>query len=196
MQTADQINLAIAVISGLSTVMSFAVVVATFKILRANRQTVDVMREQMLAVTRPYVQVSPQVRIGTPFMSLKIWNSGSSAANRLKLTLDRDFFFNAEQGEDKNIRSYKAFSQQIESFPPKAEITFGLGAGHTVFGNPERCPLQFTVSVEYEFEGHQVAERTSVDMRPYRHSSPPVDPVAEQLEKLNQHVAALTKRLK
>lgn len=196
MQTADQINLVIAIASGVSTLMSFAVVVATFKILQANRQTVDVMKEQILAITRPYVQVSPLVRVGSPFMTLKIWNSGSSAANKLKLTLDRDFFFNAQQGKDRNIRNYKAFCQQIESLPPKAEITFDLGAGHTIFGNPELCPLQFTIAAEYEFESHRVVENTSVDMRPYLHSSPPIHPVAEQIEKLNKQIASLIRKLK
>lgn len=194
MQIADQINLAIAIISGVSTLMSLAVVVATFKILSANRQTVDVMREQIVAITRPYVQVSSVVRVGSPIMMLKIWNSGSSPANRLKLTLDRDFFFNAEQTESSNVRTYRAFSQVIESLPPRAEITFDLGVAHTVFGNPERCPLQFTVSAEYEFDECRVAESTSVDMQPYLHSSPPVDPIAEQLDKLNQQFATLLKR--
>ena len=195
MQTSDQINLAIAIISGVSTLMSLAVVIATFKILRANRQTVDVMREQVVAITRPYIQVSLQVRVGSSFMMLKIWNSGASPANNLKLTLDRDFFFNAERNDNNNLRNYQAFRERIESLPPKAEITFDLGAGHTVFGNAELCPLQFTVSADYEFDDRLVAERTSVDMRPYLRSSPPIHPVAEQLEALNNQIKIFLTKL-
>lgn len=195
MQTSDQINLAIAVISGLSTVMSLGVLIATFQILRANRQTVEIMKEQVLSTTRPYVQVSPWIRSGSTMLMLTIRNSGASAAQNLKLTIDRDFFFNAEQIESKNLRSYTAFAQTIQSLPPKAELSFHLGLGHVIFSNVERCPRQFTVSANYEFDGCEVTETSTVDLQPFMYSAKPIDPIVEQLEKLNQNIASIRSAL-
>ena len=199
MQTADQINLAIAIFAAASTLMSLALVVATFKILSANRETVSVMKEQVLAMTRPYIQVSPWVRVGSTMLMLMLMltirDAGANPAHKLKLTLDRDFYFNAESSEGKNLRHYTAFVHPIESLPPKAEISFHLGPGHAVFGNADRCPLRFRVSAEYEFDGGRVTETTLVDLQPFMYSAQPIDPVAEQLEKLNQHVSAIQKKL-
>ena len=189
MQTADQINLAIAIISASSTVLTLAVVVATFKILRANQETVAVMKEQIRAVSRPYVQVRPWVRVGTTMLMLTIENSGASAARNLKLTMDKDFHSNGDANPGKNLRKYTAFVHPIESLPPKAELTFHLGPGHIVFQNSELCPQRFTVSAEYEFEDQSITEKTTVDLQPFQYSAQPTDPVAEQLEKLNQLLA-------
>lgn len=196
MQTADQINLAIAIISGVSTLTSLAVVIATYKILSANRETVAVMKEQVLAFTRPYIQIYPWVRVGSTMLMLTIKNSGASPAEKVKLSLDRDFHFNAELSESKNLRLFTAFSNPIESLPPKAELTFHLGLGHVIFGNTERCPQQFSVSVEYTFEDRKVHETTVVDLQPFMYSAMPIDPIAEQLEIMNQHIKGIQQELK
>jgi hypothetical protein len=195
MQTSDQINLAIAVIACFSTIMSLAVVVATFKILRANREAVAVMKEQIRAVSRPYIQVSPWVRIGSTMLMLTIRNVGASAATKLKLSLDKDFYSNGEPSENRNLRLFTAFVHPIESLPPKAELSFHLGPGHIIFTNTDRCPLRFTITAEYEFEGERVTETTTVDLQPFMSSAQPIDPVSEQLKKLTEHVSTIAKKL-
>jgi hypothetical protein len=192
MPTADQINIAIAIISACSTLLTLAVVVATFKILRANQETVSVMKEQIRAVSRPYVQVRPWVRVGTSMLMLTIENTGASAAHNLKLTMDKDFHSNGDANPSRNLRQYTAFVHPIESLPPKAELTFHLGPGHVVFQNGDLCPQRFTVHAEYDFENQSVSERTIVDLQPFQYSAQPTDPIAEQLEKLNQLVANRT----
>jgi hypothetical protein len=193
MQTSDQINLAIAITSGFSTLMSLAVVVATFKILRANRDTVAVMREQIRSMSRPYVQVTPWVRVGSTLMMLSIRNSGTSSACNLRLSLDKDFYSNGERIDARNLRRYTAFNEVIQSFPPRAELSFHLGVGHVVFGQTGACPTRFTVTAEYEFEGEHVKETTVVDLQPYQYSAQPIDPVAEEIEKLTKKLDQISR---
>ncbi len=182
----DQINLAIAIVSGLTALASLAVMLATFKILKANRETVAVMREQVRSISRPYIQITPWVRTGSTLLMLTVRNAGSTNARNLKLSMDRDFYFNGENGPGKNLRDFSAFSDVIECLPPHAELVFYLGVGHVVFGKTEHCPSQFKISAEYDFDGEHASEATIVDLHPFRFTAQPTDPVAEQIEKLRE----------
>lgn len=188
MEIADKINLAIAIISGCTALISLGVLLATFRILQANRDSVAVMREQVRSLSRPFIQVTPLVRTGTTLIMLSIKNAGTTNARRLKLSMDHDFFFNAEKNPGKNLREYSAFTEVIECLAPKAEIKFLLGLGHVVFGKSDLCPPKFKISAEYEFEGEHVHEETVVDLTPFQFSAQPIDPVAEQLERLRVSV--------
>lgn len=183
MTTADWINLSFAIVTALSAFASLAVVWLTLQVLKANRAAVDVMRAQLDATTRPYILVSPSVRTMTTLLQLTVTNTGSSAAEDLQLTLDRDYFFNAEEGAANNLRNYPAFSQRMDSFPPKAELVFALGIGHKVMDS-ELCPQQFTVTATYAWAGQRCTESTRIDLKPYGQSGKPIDVVAERLDKL------------
>lgn len=196
MQTADQINLAIAIVSGLSTLMSLAVVITTFKILQANQETVAVMREQARSASRPYIQVQPWIRVGSTMLMLTIRNAGANAAQNLSLKMDKDFYSNGEQSESRNLRRYTAFVHPSESLAPRAEISFHLGAGHIVFSNPDSCPQRFVVTAEYEFAGEKVVESHTIDLQPFLNSAQPIDPVAEQVEKLVEQLIKIEKKVR
>jgi hypothetical protein len=193
MQIADQINLAIAIVSGLTALASLAVMLATFKILQANRESVAVMREQVRSLSRPYIQITPWVRTGSTLMMLTIRNAGTTNARNLKLSMDRDFYFNAEKTSGKNLREFAAFTEVIECFPPHAELVFHLGVGHVVFGKSEQCPTRFTITADYEFEGEHASEATVVDLQPFQFTAQPIDPVAEQIEKLTRKVSEIAR---
>ncbi len=64
----------------------------THRIAKANRQVVQVMREQSEALTRPYVTVAAVAQPGSPALYLRISNTGKTAAEQLRLELDRDFY--------------------------------------------------------------------------------------------------------
>ena len=194
MTTADWINFSIAVVTALSAFASLAVVWLTLQVLKANRAAVDVMRAQLDATTRPYILVSPSVRPMTTLLQLTVTNTGSSAAEDLELTLDKDYFFNAEEGVANNLRSYPAFSQRIDSFPPKAELVYSLGVGHKVMGS-ELCPQQFTVTATYSWAGQRCTEHTRVDLKPYGLSGKPIDVVAERLDRLIDVIKVAGKKL-
>lgn len=129
-------------------------------------------------------------------LMLNIRNAGASGANNLKLSMDKDFYSNGEQNESKNLRRYTAFVHPIRSLSPKAELSFHLGTGHSIFSNADLCPWQFTVTAEYEFEGEKVVEATTVDLQPFMYSAQPIDPVAEQLGKLNEYASKIAGKIR
>ena len=193
MDISNQINLAIAIATAFSSVTSLAVVIASFKLLQATRESVEMMREQVRSTTRPYVQVGLSVRAGTTLINLCIRNAGATPAIGLRLSMDRDFYFDAEHQEGRNIRTYSAFSEVIASMPPKAELTFILGVGHRIFAAPDVCPHQFSVVAEYEFEDRRVSERNTIDLRPMMNAAAPIDPIAEQLKAIADQLKEIGK---
>jgi hypothetical protein len=190
MTTPDWINLAIAVATTLSVLVSLAVAVVTYKTVQANRAAVDVMKAQLEATTRPHILVGVVVRPMSTFMQLRISNTGASSAKRLRLTLDKDYFFNAEENPSQNLRTYSAFTQEIAEFPPQAELLFHLGVGHRILQS-DRSPTQFTVSASYEYAGRSASETSSIDLRPYGNSGKPIDPTAERLEGIQSELKAI-----
>jgi hypothetical protein len=171
---------------------------ATFKILRVNERVLDVMHEQTVAGTRPYVVVAPVLELDNPIFYLKISNAGRTAAKNLRLTLDKSFFKFGEKSSDHDLANFTAFKQPIDSFPPGAEITFSLAQGFKVFGgnteNPD-LPHTFSVTADYEFEGRQVREVNRIDLRPYFGANIPQDgyvrklsEISDSLKKIAAHV--------
>ncbi|MEL4180324.1 hypothetical protein [Roseateles sp. PN1] len=196
MQTSDQINLVIAVATCLSVLGSLAVAYLTLHITKANRLTAELMKEQLEASTRPYIQISPAVRIGSQLIELRIANTGQSNAEDLKLDLAQDYYFNAEPSEAKNIRKYTAFVHPISSFSPRAELVFDLGVGPKIFTNSERCPQRFTITATYKHGSKQYSESTAVDLQPLQLTSVPHDPVADHLEELVKAVKQISSELR
>lgn len=191
MQLADKINLAIAIATGMSVVVSAVMAVMTYAVLKANRATVEVMRAQIEAASRPYVQITPMVRSMSTAIELHIKNVGSTSANKLRLSLDRDYYFNAEQGSAKNIRNYTAFTKEIQMLAPGAELQFLLGIGHRILSHPDLCPLRFTVYAAYSYDKKSVDEQTIIDLEPFMKSIKPIDPVVERLDNLVAEIKSL-----
>lgn len=180
--TTDLLTLALVLITGFYAW-------ATFRILRANENVVAAMREQTEAQFRPYITVSVFTRPGTNFLLLSVKNSGKSPAINLTLSIDCDFYFNADRREDRNLRHYRAFSRPIGGFSPNAEIHFHLGTGHAIFGAQEEStpsPLTFAITARYEFGGKSYDETTPIDLHPFYAAGVQHDPVAHELEKLRQ----------
>lgn len=97
MTISDKLNLAIAIAAGLSAVVAAIYTFVTAKILRANRDTVAAMRSQVHELSRPRVLIWPWVRMGTTMFCLTVRNGGSSSAEQLRLTVDRDFMYSAKR---------------------------------------------------------------------------------------------------
>jgi len=163
----------------------------TFKILKANEKVVEQMREQQEAVYRPYISISPVVYPENPIAFLRIKNSGLTAANNLRLTLDKDFYQFGDKNEGKNLRSFAAFKQPIGSFVPSAEMFFYLAQGFVVFGrnaDPKMTPTSFTITAEYEYQNKKVTEKTFIDLNPYLGAANPHDPLVCQLKALRETI--------
>lgn len=162
----------------------------TYKLAIASEASVQAVREQSEALLRPYVTVSPFVRSHTPFLYLRVENSGRTGAENLQLTMDRDFFrFGEADRPEKNLRTMSAFTVPIDSLAPGNQLLFALAQGWVIFGEDARAeitPPQFKVTASYEFRGKKVVEVNQIDLRPYIGSEGERDPLVEELEKIRK----------
>jgi hypothetical protein len=162
----------------------------THRLAVATEASVEALKSQSETALRPYVTVAPFVRSHTPFLYLRISNTGRTSARNLRLTLDRDFFQWGESKQpDKNLRNMTVFSTPIDSFAPGAELILALGQGWVIFGQdakPEITPSQFSVTAAYEFFGKSVEELNQLDLRPFSGTEGERDPIVEELERIRQ----------
>jgi len=179
------------VIEYLTAILAFITAVyayLTHRMAKASEASVEAMRDQSEAMSRPYVTISPFIRSHTTILYLRVKNTGRMGAQNLRLTLDRDFFQFAEKNRsENNLRTKSAFSTPIDSFPPGADLIFALGQGWVLFGEnagPDVCPTQFNVTAAYEFLGKEVVEVNRIDLRPYVGTEGERDPIVEELERI------------
>lgn len=162
----------------------------TYKMAKASEASVQAMREQSEASLRPYITISPYVRPHTTVLYLRIENTGRSAAENLRLSIDKDFFqFGETKQPDHNLRSKSAFVEPIQSMPPGGKLVFALAQGFVIFApgaNQDHVPQQFTITATYQFGGKEVTEANRIDLRPYIGSEGERDPIVEELEKLRK----------
>jgi hypothetical protein len=169
----------------------------TLRILRANEKVVGVMHEQAIAISRPYVVVAPFYEMDNPIFYLRIANLGKTAAINLRLTIDKSFF---KSGEDRDLATFMAFNQPIDSFPPGGEIIFSLAQASKVFAastEDPKLPHTFSVTAEYGFEGNRVKEVNRIDLRPYIGAQIPQNAYIRKLEKMSEslkNIAANTSK--
>jgi hypothetical protein len=157
---------------------------------KASEASVQAMREQSEAMLRPYIVVAPFVRPHTPLLYLRVANVGRTAAQNVRLSLDKDFFqFGDRKASENNLRTMSAFSTPIDSFPPSSEIIFALAQAWVIFedkADPALCPRQFVVTAIYDFSGKHVEELNRIDLRPYLGSEPHRDAIVEELERIRK----------
>jgi hypothetical protein len=189
MSTTDWLTLALVVITALYAW-------ATYEILKANKKVVEAMDLQIEAQLRPYIVASVSTRPGTAVLLLEIQNTGKSPALNTRLTIDKDFYFNADTSS-RNLAKLPIFTQPIESFAPSVKIPFMLGIGHTIFSNnidDSICPKIFTITAEYTFAGKQYKERNTIDLQPLFYSSTEHDPIANEVKNLRESIEKLYKK--
>ena len=173
----DTLTAALVVITGIYAYL-------TYGIMKATRRSVDAMQQQTEALSRPYVTVAPLTVPGSHVLFLRIANTGKTAAERVRLELDRPFYRDGEAEEAKNLAVFSAFTQEIASFAPGAELIFWLALSSVVFADgadEARTPLVFKVTATYGYSERTVTEVTEVDLRPYGKMHVSYDPIVEQL---------------
>lgn len=182
-----------AVIDYLTAILVFITAIysyLTHKMAKASEASVQAMREQSEAMLRPYVTISPYVRPHTTVLYLRIENTGRSAAENLRLSIDKDFFqFGEAKQPDHNLRTKSAFVEPIQSLPPSGKLVFTLAQGFIIFApeaDPNHVPQQFTITATYRFGEKEFTEANRIDLRPYIGSEGELDPVVEELEKLRK----------
>ena len=154
----------------------------TYGILAATRRSVETMRQQTDALSRPYVVVSPFVDSKYALLCLRVLNTGKTAAEHLRLTIDRPFYRFGSTAESENLASFAAFQNEIPSFAPGAELCFALAVGRTLLGDKaddDRTPKAFRITATYSFAGRTVTEPTEIDFRPFA-GTDGMDPIVAQ----------------
>ena len=174
-------------LTGILIFVTTIYVYLTHQMAKATESSVQAIKDQSEAMYRPYVIVEPFVRINTPFICLRIKNTGQTPALNLTLKIDRDFYQFSEK--DKNFKDFDAFNTKIDSLPPNAELLFVLAQGWVILGakaDPKITPKQFEILSEYQYQNKSVSENHKIDLRPYGASEGAKDLVAEELEKIRK----------
>ncbi|RVC09170.1 hypothetical protein, partial [Mesorhizobium sp. M7A.F.Ca.CA.002.15.2.1] len=90
----------------------------TYKIAHSNKMMVIEIQKQIEVQTRPVIALNIEIQHHTIFVA-RIWNRGSSSAENLKLTVDRDFYrFGETVGESKNISDMYIFKNTLAALAP------------------------------------------------------------------------------
>ena len=185
------------VIEYLTAILAFITAIyayLTHRMAKSSEASVEAMREQSEAMLRPYITVATFIRPNTPFLYLRVSNTGRMGAQNLRLSIDHDFFqFGEKDRAEKNLRTMSAFSTAIDSFPPGTELIFALGQGWVIFGEnaqPDVCPTQFNVTATYEFLEKEATEVNRIDLRPYIGTEGEHDPIVEELERIRKVMEA------
>lgn len=171
----------------------------TLQILRTNERVIDVMREQALAESRPYVVVVPFLELDNPIFYIRIANTGRTAATNLCLKIDKSFHQFGESAKEHDLATLPAFSQSIDSLPPGAEIIFPLAQGAKIFNQVEEAstvPRTFSVTAEYDFAGQHVVETNRIDLRPYLKAGIPQDAYIRKLESIRKSLEIIATHAK
>lgn len=161
----------------------------TWRIAKANNEVVQAMREQTIGASRPYVTM--RVLTESILFRLEIKNTGQTQAERLRLTLDQDFFQFGDKSKGQNLATFSAFTEEIACLPPGGSLIFHLATSPSFFGeesNPKKCPSVFTIKASYGFFGRRVEESTTIDVRPYFNSSAAEDPVVARLKEIRDAI--------
>ena len=169
---------------------------ATRGILKANERLVRVMQDQAEETTRPYITVSVLAPPNSIILYLRIANTGRTAAYSLRLALDRDFFRYGTKEQKDNLRTFNAFREEIQCFPPGAELIFALAQAFVIFGDeadPQRTPRVFNVTASYTHSGKKRTETTTIDLNPYFLSNMPPDPTLDELRRIREELEHIRK---
>lgn len=183
MDALNWLTLALVLITGLYAYF-------TFLILKANRAVVAAMQDQMEATLRPYVIAEVNTRPGSTLVQLVVKNSGRSAAEALRMSIDRPLVQKLD-GRAFDLRTLTLFSGvEVHSLAAGAELVHLIGIGHKLFNEAgvHGMPETFVVTAQYKFGDRTYDERHTIDVRPMIHTSVKHDPIATAIKEATDKV--------
>lgn len=163
----------------------------TFRILKTNERVVEVMKRQNDALIRPYITVNTLIHPRHLSIYLKITNTGKTAAENVRLEIDKSFYQFGMEGEENNIANFPVFQKPIACLPPMTSLTFDLAHGPVIFGentNPDKTPTKFSIRAMYSYAGEKVEEVTHIDLQPYLNSINEPNPLIEEFEGIRKAI--------
>lgn len=161
----------------------------TYKMAKSSEASVQAAREQFEAMYRPYIEVRPYARLNTTLLYLLIENTGRTAAQNVRLSIDRDFYQFGRRDPAHSLRAKPAFSEQIDSLGSGHKLNFALAQGFVIFGEgegggPDTTPVQFQITAVYEFAGKKFEETHRIDLRPFVGAEGERSALVEELQKI------------
>lgn len=170
----------------------------TYRILKENQRTADLMQKQVEALTRPYIVVDAFANPGETVLRLRIRNLGGTTATNLQLALDRPLYRRGEKVPQHDFSSFSGFATPILSFVPKAEIVFNLDSTTKIFSGKfdEVLPSQFTITVSYTYGQKSKTEKHDIDLTMYRNAALNSDITVDQLKAINENLEKLTNTIR
>lgn len=179
-------------------VLTLALVLITRVYAKHTKRMVEEMKAQAEALTRPYVTVGTFVPRHQPVLYLRIENTGRTAAENLRLSVDRDFWQYGRKDTGRNLKDFVAFNEPIGSLAPGAKFVFALGPAAVVLGDDaddEVTPTKFTITANYVAGTREVEEATMVDLAPYLHTQAEPDALTDHLKTATKSLEKVSQSL-
>jgi hypothetical protein len=156
----------------------------------AGRSLADI-RDDLQEDRKPHVAIAVNVD-DLPLLHLRVANDGRMPARDLRLTISRGFdsFGDPEQ----NLAQSASFNQEIASLLPGTELFFPLAETSTIFGasaDGMATPSRFWVTVSYRDGDEVVEEATEIDLDAYRNAVARPNPLATEVRKIRELLAAI-----
>lgn len=124
---------------------------------------------------RPYVLVDFHFK--GMFVALEVRNIGKNPARDVKIAFDQRIV----PSDDRRV-DFSVFDNPIPFMAPGRTIRLPLGSGPAFFSPERTAPLSHTVQCTYrDISGKVVYEDPALvlDLGPYKHTAPPMDPTAD-----------------
>ncbi len=160
------------ILTGILVIVTISYAYFTFRMMKssekavaATRESIDALYRQMEAAMRPYIDFELR-RYPDSSVYLHIKNSGKMNAEKLSLSIDKDFHPLGERGRKQNLKESTLFKNGVDSFTPGTEITVGM-LYITEIGKQETVsPAKFKITARYAWAGrkHPVVEENEIDL--------------------------------
>jgi len=171
----------------------------TYKILKANQNSVLAMQEQMEASNRPYVTARISMQVGEPYFYLNIENIGKTAAKNLKLSFDKDFYQYGRSTDEHNIKSFPVFKNLISEFTAGTHLFYPLVSSVDILSDSfdsVLVPREFSVTAEYSYFGNRaVKEVFHFDLTVYQNCIALKDPLVTAINGVTAATGKLPNRV-
>lgn len=164
----------------------------TYKILKANQNSVSAMQKQMEASSRPYVTARISMQVGEPFFYLNIENIGKTAAKNLILSIDKDFFQYGEKKAERNIKEFPVFKNNVSELPAGTHLFYPLISSVDILSDSadtELVPREFSVTAEYAYFNKKVVKEVfHFDLSAYQNCIALKDPIVTAINAVTKEI--------
>lgn len=176
---------AIEILTGILVLVTAIYAWLTFNIARSNNDMVKEVRTQIELQTRPIITVNTEIHHHVMFM-IRIWNSGNSPAENIRLKIDKDVYRYGKASPENNIRELYIFKVGLAALAPRDGYWIDIGAASDV-GNAKDgqilVPEKFSMEATYAYGTKSYSESFTVDLKSYFYTSGEKR-TAEQIERI------------